>query len=53
MATGPGFTPNKRQIGFKKDLEILPAFLCRADDVVLLNEEPRLEYLVSIKKSGF
>ena len=53
MATGPGFTPNKRQIGFQKDLEILPAFLCRADDVVLLNEEPRLEYLVSLKKAGF
>ena len=52
MAMGPGFTPNKRQACFQKDLEILPAFLCRADDVVLLQKEPRLEHLVALKKSG-
>jgi hypothetical protein len=53
IATGPGFTPNKRQQWFQTDLEMLPAFLCRADDVVLLNKEPRLGHLVSLKKAGF
>ncbi len=53
MAQGPGFTPNKRQIWFQKDLEMLPAYLCRADDVVLLQKEPDLDYLVSMKESGF
>ena len=53
MATGPGFTPNKKQVCFQKDIELLPAFLCRADDVVLLEQEPRLEFLVTLKQAGF
>lgn len=52
MAAGPGFTPNQRQVAFEKDLESLPMFLCRSDDVVLMRREPTLDFMVTLKQAG-
>ena len=52
MAAGPGFTPNKRQSAFETDLESLPMFLCRSDDVVLMRREPSVDFLVTLKQAG-
>jgi uncharacterized ferritin-like protein (DUF455 family) len=52
LAAGPGFTPNQRQVSFETDLETLPMFLCRSDDVVLMRREPSLDFLVTLKQAG-
>lgn len=43
MACGPegkGFSPRREVRGLQRDLEILPAFLCHRDDVVLMRRPP-------------
>ena len=50
---GPGFTPNRQQKSIQEDLETLPLFLCRSDDVVLVRRPQRIAYLAKLKDSGF
>jgi hypothetical protein len=36
-----------------RDLANLPQFLCRQDDIVLVNQKPSVEFLSGIKQAGF
>lgn len=53
IAQGPGFTPNKHQQLLQEDLENLPQFLCRRDDVVLVNRPPATTFLKYLQEAGF
>jgi uncharacterized ferritin-like protein (DUF455 family) len=53
MAQGKSFNPAKHQAQLQRDLENLPQFLCRRDDVVLVERKPSVEFLSSIKQAGF
>ena len=53
IAHGRAFTPTKHQAQLARDLEILPQFLCRQDDVVLVNRRPSAEFLNGLKQAGF
>lgn len=53
LGRGRSFEPNKQQAALASDLEALPQFLCRRDDVVLVNRRPRTEFLVELKQAGF
>src|SRR5262249_46604818 len=53
IAQGKGFTPVKHQAMLARDLANLPQFLCRADDVVLVQRRPSVEFLSGIKQAGF
>ena len=50
---GPGFTPNRFQIALARDLETVPQFLCRRDDVVLVSRRPRTAFLARWKNLGW
>jgi uncharacterized ferritin-like protein (DUF455 family) len=53
IAQGKSFNPTKHQAQLARDLANLPQFLCRQDDIVLVNEKPSVEFLSSIKQAGF
>ncbi len=53
IAKGPGFTPSRPQAILRRDLEILPLFLCKQDDVALMNELPSTAFLSRLKEAGF
>ena len=53
MGRGSGFAPNKQQAALVRDLENLPQFLCRRDDVVLVNERPNTGFLAGLQELGF
>src|SRR5207249_2769308 len=53
IAQGKAFTPTKSQALLAHDLENLPQFLCRKDDIVLLHKRPRAEFLCEIQNAGF
>ncbi len=53
LAEGKRFNPTKYQALLARDLENLPQFLCRQDDIVLVNEMPSVEFLSRIKRAGF
>ena len=53
LAQGKGFNPTKHQAALVRDLENLPQFLCRQDDVVLVERKPAVEFLSGIKQAGF
>jgi uncharacterized ferritin-like protein (DUF455 family) len=53
IAYGKSFTPNKHQRGLQQDLENLPQFLCRQDDIVLVERRPSGPFLHALKQSGF
>jgi uncharacterized ferritin-like protein (DUF455 family) len=53
IAQGQSFTPNKHQQLLQRDLENLPQFLCRQDDVVLVGRRPSAAFLSGLKESGF
>ena len=53
IARGKSFNPAKYQAQLALDLENLPQFLCRQDDIVLVQEEPSVEFLSGIKRAGF
>ena len=53
LGRGRSFEPNKQQAALAADLETLPQFLCKKDDVVLVNCRPRTEFLVDLKQAGF
>jgi uncharacterized ferritin-like protein (DUF455 family) len=53
IAQGQAFTPNKHQQSLQRDLENLPQFLCRQDDVVLVGKRPSAAFLSGLKEAGF
>ena len=53
IARGKTFTPSKHQRLLQQDLENLPQFLCRQDDVILVERRPSSSFLNSLKESGF
>jgi uncharacterized ferritin-like protein (DUF455 family) len=53
IAHGKSFNPTKHQAQLARDLTNLPQFLCRQDDIVLVNEKPSVEFLSSIRQAGF
>ncbi|HEU5124176.1 MAG TPA: DUF455 family protein [Verrucomicrobiae bacterium] len=53
IAQGKTFNPSKHQAQLARDLENLPQFLCREDDIVLVEKRPSVEFLSSIKQAGF
>ena len=53
IAQGKAFNPTKHQAQLARDLANLPQFLCRQDDLVLLERRPSVEFLSGIKQAGF
>ncbi|MBW8865274.1 MAG: DUF455 family protein [Verrucomicrobia bacterium] len=53
IAEGRTFNPTKHQAQLARDLENLPQYLCRQDDVVLVGQKPSVEFLSGIKQAGF
>jgi len=53
IAQGMAFTPVKHQAQLARDLANLPQFLCRQDDIVLMEKRPSVEFLSGIKQAGF
>lgn len=53
IAEGRTFNPTKHQAALARDLENLPQFLCRQDDIVLVECKPAVEFLSGIKQAGF
>ena len=53
IAEGKKFNPTKPQAQLVRDLENLPQFLCRQDDIVLVAQKPSVEFLSGIKQAGF
>jgi uncharacterized ferritin-like protein (DUF455 family) len=53
IAEGKTFNPAKHQAQLACDLENLPQFLCRQDDIVLTSRKPTVEFLSRIKQAGF
>ena len=52
IATGKSFTPVKHQALLAQDLANLPQFLCRQDDVVLVDRRPSVQFLSGLKQAG-
>jgi uncharacterized ferritin-like protein (DUF455 family) len=53
IAQGRAFNPTKQQAQLARDLANLPQFLCRQDDIVLVERRPSVEFLSGIKQAGF
>ena len=53
IAGGKGFSPNKHQAQLTRDLTTLPMFLCRQDDIVLVERKPSVHFLSGLKEAGF
>jgi uncharacterized ferritin-like protein (DUF455 family) len=53
IALGKSFNPTKHQAQLARDLANLPQFLCRQDDIVLVERRPSVEFLSVIKQAGF
>ena len=53
LAENRAFNPAKHQLQLARDLENLPQFLCRQDDIVLTGRKPSVEFLSRIKQAGF
>lgn len=53
IALGKAFTPVKTQLELARDLQGIPQFLCREDDIVLVEQRPTVEFLSTIKQAGF
>lgn len=53
IAGGRSFNPTKHQTQLIEDLENLPQFLGRQDDVVLVRRRPAVEFLSRVKQAGF
>ena len=53
IAHGKSFTPNLHQQQMQQDLENLPQFLCRQDDVVLVGEQPSVSFMSTLKAQGW
>ncbi len=53
LGKGKGHKPNQFQRAMARDLAILPAWMCRPDDVVLVHERPNAHFLGGLKRVGF
>ena len=53
IAQGDSFTPSLKQNLLARDLENLPQFLCREDDIVLVEKQPSVDFLSGLKQAGF
>ncbi len=53
IAQGKSFSPVMHQAQLAHDLAALPMFLCRQDDIVLVEERPAVEFLSGLKQAGF
>ena len=53
IAQGRAFNPTKHQTQLARDLENLPQFLGRQDDLVLVERRPSVEFLSGLKQAGF
>jgi len=53
LAHGRAYNPTKHQVQLAQDLECLPQFLCRQDDVVLVRRRPSVQFLSGIKQAGY
>jgi uncharacterized ferritin-like protein (DUF455 family) len=53
IANGKSFNPTRHQAQLALDLENLPQFLCRQDDIILVHKRPSVEFLSGIKQAGF
>jgi len=53
LAEGKTFNPAQSQAQLARDLENLPQFLCRQDDIVLTRRKPSVEFLSRIQQAGF
>jgi uncharacterized ferritin-like protein (DUF455 family) len=53
IAQGKPFNPTQHQAQLAHDLENLPQFLCRQDDIVLVVKRPTVVFLSGIKEAGF
>lgn len=53
LARGKTYTPGKLQAQLARDLENLPQFLCRKDDLVLVHRRPATAFLDRLKRAGF
>ena len=53
IAGGKAFNPNQHQTQLVADLENLPQFLGRQDDLVLVRQRPSVEFLSRVKQAGF
>ena len=53
IAQGKAFTPGKHQALLGRDLKNLPQFLCRQDDIVLVEKRPAVHFLSHLKSAGF
>jgi uncharacterized ferritin-like protein (DUF455 family) len=53
IAHGKSFNPTRHQAQLARDLANLPQFLCRQDDIVLVNQKPSVEFVSGIKQAGF
>lgn len=50
---GRGYAPRKEVRALQDDLEILPAFVCHRDDVVLVRRPPSSAHLRKLHQAGF
>ena len=53
IAQGKAFNPTKHQAQLARDLANLPQFLCRQDDIVIVERRPSVEFLSGLKQAGF
>ena len=53
IAGGKGFSPAKHQAQLVRDLTNLPQFLCRQDDIVVVEQRPSVHFLSGLKETGF
>lgn len=53
IAGGKGYSPNKHQAQLVRDLTALPMFLCRQDDIVIVEQKPTVHFLSGLKEAGF
>ena len=52
IAQGKAFNPTRPQAQLAADLANLPQFLCRQDDIVLLDRRPSVQFLSGIRQAG-
>ncbi|MBM3834869.1 MAG: DUF455 family protein [Verrucomicrobia bacterium] len=53
IAFGKSFAPVKHQTLLARDLANLPQYLCRQDDIVLVETRPSVQFLSGLKQAGF
>ncbi|HLP75602.1 MAG TPA: hypothetical protein VK327_01680 [Candidatus Paceibacterota bacterium] len=53
LAYGKAFNPTKHQAQLVRDLQNLPQFVCRGEDVVIVEQRPSAEFLRSLQQAGF